>query len=132
MDRERKGADIEAVQEARSLVAAMRNGVEIFDALTVLPRTKTILDLFCQREPADAYIVRNAMEFRERVMHHVQLLLEAGAVVDPCAACEEGTCSVHETDEAFEADIEDDPLAAPSAVAEAARWTIPDRAESPT
>ena len=73
--KERRESDHAARQEAYSLVRAMRQGVDVSDCLAVPEKIQDALEHYCEQEPAHAYIVRNALTFRERVREYVDLIL---------------------------------------------------------
>ena len=73
--KERRESDHAARQEAYSLVRAMRQGVDVSDCLAVPEKMQDALEAYCKKEPAHAYIVRNALAFRERVKEYVDLIL---------------------------------------------------------
>jgi hypothetical protein len=74
-DRERKESDNAARLEARSIVSAMKHGVDMTEELNISRDTQINLEAFCKEYPGDAYIVRNAIEFRSKVRENVDLLL---------------------------------------------------------
>ena len=113
---DRKEPDASARKEAKSIVHAMKHGVDMSDVLVISEQTRQLLKAFCDDAPEDAFRVRNALNYRERVRAYVDRLL-AGEEIGP------------ETDDAeTEEDIKAD-LAA-CAIAEADRRPVQGAEES--
>jgi len=74
-EKERKESDDSARKEARSIVNAMKNGLDMTEELTITPRTLRALYTFCKQYPNDAFIVLTALEFRKKVREYVDRLI---------------------------------------------------------
>jgi hypothetical protein len=73
--KEPRESDHSARLEAKSIVCAINNGVDITDALTMSKTVAQALKLFCKKYPNEAYIVLNAVTYRAKVKHYVDLIL---------------------------------------------------------
>lgn len=112
MERERKESDLSALQEARSLVRAMQNGLDVRDAIAISPDALEKLNAFCDEYPSDAYIVRNALAYRDKVKEYIVRLLKGENV----------TAEAKDGEEVESEEVE----LAESTPPEASGWSSPD------
>lgn len=69
--KERSESDRSARLEAISIVQAMKNGVDMNDTMHISYRCSEALKLFCKQFPSDAYMVLNALEYRNKVREYI-------------------------------------------------------------
>jgi rRNA processing protein Krr1/Pno1 len=98
-DREYKEPDHAALQEARSIIHAMKHGVDMSDVFTITQKEQSYLNALAHSEYA--YIGKNAMAYRAKVQAHVDRLIKEGDVV--VAEAEEAEADVSESAEDTEA-----------------------------
>jgi hypothetical protein len=89
LEHERKELAESALGEARSIVRAMKRGVDMSDVFQMPRITAIALRAFCRENPGDAYIVRNALDFREKVRKHVDRLLAGEEQLDEAVETED-------------------------------------------
>lgn len=145
VEKERKLSDDSARTEALSIVRAMKNGIDMTDAMTIEPRTAQVLREFCKEHPGDAYIVRNALAFRVKVQMYVDQALagediaagvtdaeedDANPLGQSSEAAQSNSDPIAEQDNSFHENCEGYFGTPESTIAEADRWASQGEEES--
>jgi hypothetical protein len=75
VEHERSETNHMAKLEAVSIVKAMKNGIDMTDAMIISKPIQRALALFCKQFPNDAYMVQNALRYRRWVRQYVDRIL---------------------------------------------------------
>jgi hypothetical protein len=79
---ERLESDRSARNEARSIIQAMKRGVNMSDVFRIPPATQLLLDEFSAGDSIAAGVVRNSLAYRQVVKDYVRRLL-SGEEIGP-------------------------------------------------